>query len=476
MKIIDLSKEDYLDRFLPETQLNLCKVLLSDEIDCLFHEKEMIRDCYFYHYYRYMSPEDNRAVVPFWGLFPYHHSFLCDQLINQIPIFLVDKSLANKVVTVEEMGSSYQLLIPRDNLSVVDCEPKEKFQEDDKGIFLERPQKYSEFNRKDECGLQQNIDLLGLYESEFPNYRTSSHYQGFSFKNIHCRIYIWVDKIWDCVSATETDNDYSSAKLRSNFNLLFTQVLLHECMHALMDVYRFHNTQNVFYTIKEESLANAASFWLMKKVLKINKTDSKYLENFIQKQPFQYRLGLAYQDDYLLERAFSTWLEIKMDETPSPIVINKWLKYIGSHQSYDKEQLGLFEDALVGLDIFEYNGKLFIRRNAVLEVIREYLSQHSNTSCTELKQAFPDNLNDQYSVFADWSDDESKYLGVIDKEKTKESGATVYEKGRCFDAPNERLHCSDGVLVVCDLWYSLDKFIKNAQALGFAINDICDGK
>lgn len=178
-------------------------------------------------------------------------------------------------------------------------------------------------------------------------------------------IFIWVDKIYDYAK-----NKFSE-QLKKYYELHVCQTILHEVMHALMDIeiwgrYQLiqnHNGchQKAMYDLKEESLAEAGSIALMKNFWSSN--DLNYLLDFIDAKEnnglFQYALGakLYRTGISLIDLSVNKWVEFKRSNTQdhngcilSSFVhfINMrefldWIKYVTSNPRYSLQILKDFE-------------------------------------------------------------------------------------------------------------------------------------
>lgn len=174
------------------------------------------------------------------------------------------------------------------------------------------------------------LNVWGLYLG--PNYKRV-------FSRVHPMIFIWVDNIYSYVQKNwghwkqeawgyceHHDENYF-------FNLITCQVILHEMMHALMDI-RVLNTNDSanivvpewFRTIREESLAEAGSLLFMDDVW--IKADIKFLKYLVSctGRPFQYRLG-GYLFDTgceVVDDAIDNWLDRRYD----PVIAANWLNYV----------------------------------------------------------------------------------------------------------------------------------------------------
>lgn len=108
----------------------------------------------------------------------------------------------------------------------------------------------------------------------------------------------------------------SQANQSSNYELLYLAVETHEYAHALMcprlDKYELYdklNAKATYYTLLEESLANAYMLFVMKK-----NPDFTFLKAFVNKQPVQYRLGLVLYEKFnfaAIKKYMHTWKHAK---------------------------------------------------------------------------------------------------------------------------------------------------------------------
>ena len=289
------------------------------------------------------------------------HSFLCDyrnvkyKYANQVPVFLVTKDMCGEEFDLDFLGHWMHFIVPEDTLPAINLEG-------DATTILEAEQNSKESSEGEEEKPAEN-DLKGqddqetncpgdvIFEPELvvsatkekliinawglyvgPNYKRV-------FSRVHPMIFIWVDKIYSYVQKNWRlwkQEAWGYRKPRDEnyfFNLITCQVILHEMMHALMDI-RVLNTNNSanivvpewFRTIREESLAEAGSLLFMDDVW--IKADIKFLKYLVSctGRPFQYRLG-GYLFDTgceVVDDAIDNWLDRRYD----PVIAANWLNYV----------------------------------------------------------------------------------------------------------------------------------------------------
>ena len=102
-----------------------------------------------------------------------------------------------------------------------------------------------------------------------------------------------------------------------------------------------------------------------------------------------------------------------------------------------------------------YRNSIFLKNHLVLCIVKEYVKQHPNITCEQLKETFDRSLQGSYGV-------------VEDAERVK-----VYQNSeqRFFMEPEEVIHLVDGDMYVCSQWgkMNISRFIAQAERLGFKI-------
>lgn len=105
-----------------------------------------------------------------------------------------------------------------------------------------------------------------------------------------------------------------------------------------------------------------------------------------------------------------------------------------------------------------YRNSIFLKNHLVLCIVKEYVKQHPNITCEQLKETFDRSLQGSYGV-------------VEDAERVK-----VYQNSeqRFFMEPEETIHLVDGDMYVCSQWgkMNISRFIAQAERLGFKIQTL----
>jgi len=134
------------------------------------------------------------------------------------------------------------------------------------------------------------------------------------------------------------------------FKWLFTKVLLHEVMHAIMDVYNQvgfagRETQRgsgEYRKWREESYANGGALWIIREYAELhpsqeNKEFVKYVKNFIaENQVDGYKLGLKVAKFPV--RYLRHWIDEKMGKSPLDAEYKKWCSFLSKE---DKAKLNI---------------------------------------------------------------------------------------------------------------------------------------
>ena len=447
MQIIDLTQEKrYLNGFTPESLTKMNTALINERHPCYPH-----LDFYSHRF----SHESNRA-----SSLNDHGGHNVYDFANQVPVFFVTKELAGQQVTIDFLGHSLDVVVPDDKLprTNIDIDNLLKSQcEIDIDDFIKRG--HDDFDQPK----KSILDLWGVYVAHSksnPNMRDGV------LASVQPMIFIWVDKIFEYVK-----EEYQL------FNILTSHVILHEMMHALMDVesYDIHSSRtlrsvpNWFYQLKEESLANAGALQLMTGIW--DEPDLAFLKFVIKQQPFEYRLGLVYYDRIgeLSRRAIEEWVHMKDGHDFNKKIAMHWLEYIANTIHIDSKQLELYESGFsFSKGVFKYkdfhNGAteliLYDNHELPIQVIKDYVKQNPTITRSELMTTFPSDLNEDYEVFID----PNKQRDFKDKADKMISRSTDNA---------QTIKCADGILLICDYWHpnSMPAFVGHARKLGFTIID-----
>lgn len=408
------------------------------------------------HRHPYRHIDEKRLIIPFCGEIYRPYEDL--DIIKDIPIYLVAKKQCKKSFQVGYFGHMEDVHVPED--CIKNPVPKEWFinkenvkQYDSKICENIHGDNYDVSRRERELIFADNIDMLGCYIRDYPQNRA------YGIEESHPKVFIWVDKIMNCVGGDE-----------DLFVLLTTQVILHEIAHAMMDVHLLgnHNYDPVpnipepFYSLKEESLANAISLSMIKP--HIDDTEWSYLVGVVNREPFQYALGLDYLDKYgkLFVLCVENWVNIKQYGSYSQKVVDCWMEYIQclTIDQYELEQLDSCLDR--PNDICRYKGKYYDWDDVCVEVIKDYAKQNSSISRQEMHAAFPDNINDTYEQ-------------IIDYPENTEFKCKIHYNALSVSKDNI-ISCRDGEIAVCDYCRgdSIVAFKDNAARIGINIKTFED--
>ena len=200
------------------------------------------------------------------------HNIDVNKLLNNIPIFLVESSMANEYIAVPYCQCSVRVPADKSCSSINDFDIDDwvNSKEGDKDDPRERTPKGFTIS-----------DLLGVYI-----------YSG-ERDLIPRRIFIWMDKI-------AKNNTNTQGKTTENVHALFEMVLYHELAHALMDVelYGVHPAPHFSYAndypyrFIEEAYANdIALTTLMDNSHRLSSAQEKFIENFVKSQGEGYSEG-----------------------------------------------------------------------------------------------------------------------------------------------------------------------------------------
>lgn len=428
---------------------NLAGPQYDNQIDVALVEKCLSASCHSFTHRRLIGDHSkNSGVLPFCKDFSYYYYYL--GLLKEIPIFLVTKQERQKKFTIGYFGHKDDVTVPPDEMLRV--------LPNDVDSILDEVNHMEENEQADKPGNDiariSSIDLWGIYTREYPQ---SGAY---GIEDSHPRIFIWVDKILEYVNED-----------RHKFQVLSAQVILHELAHAMMDiniagVYRSSFNRAAFspsfYSLKEESLANAISLSLLES--HIDTADMDFIKNVIKQQPFEYALGLDYYEGVKPSIPYSVrnWIHLKESMNYSQAVVREWVKYVYGPKPLEGAQLMLLDSNMYSTEfLFRYpanTGRFYDVDELCLLVIKDYVATHPTITRTELHSVFPSNINEYYEP-------------IIDYPEQQEFNNKLRSFIRSADKKNI-VHCADGKIVICDYWHSnsMDAFIANASRLGIEID------
>lgn len=235
------------------------------------------------------------------------NSFGINKLLNNIPVFVVESSMADEYVGVP--GCNCSIRVPTDRFgSLNDSEF-----DIDEWVQSKDDRKEKKEDPRERISKSFTIsDLLGVY----------------IYSNEHDviprRIFIWIDKILDYAEKNQRfKNDSQTIK---NVQALFDMVLYHEMAHALMDVElydvypapNFSYTNDYPYRFCEEACANGIALTALMyngqgQILPLNFYQQNFIEDFVRRQGAGYSYGWdLYENNKVLSDTISKWMGIKV--------------------------------------------------------------------------------------------------------------------------------------------------------------------
>ncbi len=109
---------------------------------------------------------------------------------------------------------------------------------------------------------------------------------------------------------------------------------------------------------------------------------------------------------------------------------------------------------------YAFEGAVYSKKGLVYAVVKRYVTDHPEISCTDLRLVFDKSLQGS--------------LGVVEKiDIAKQRGDAEYQV-RFFTNEDEILHLRDGDMVVCTQWgiMNIPRFLAVAKRLGYQITSI----
>ncbi len=109
---------------------------------------------------------------------------------------------------------------------------------------------------------------------------------------------------------------------------------------------------------------------------------------------------------------------------------------------------------------YNFGGVVYPKKRLVYAVVKNYVDEHPNITCAELKRVFDKSLQGS--------------LGVVENvELAMRRGDAEYQV-RFFTGKDEILHLKDGDMVVCTQWgiMNIPRFLAVAEQLGYQIKSI----
>lgn len=105
-----------------------------------------------------------------------------------------------------------------------------------------------------------------------------------------------------------------------------------------------------------------------------------------------------------------------------------------------------------------FKGNIYLKNRLVFAVVNDYVSNHKEITCAELKKVFDKSLQGS--------------IGVVEYESIAKQRKDY--QVRFFDKENEILRLIDGTMLVCSQWgiMNISNFIKRAEQIGYIIEQI----
>lgn len=206
-----------------------------------------------------------------------------ESLLNDIPVFLVESSMAHEYIAVPKCGCSVR--VPADNY--VSMGQLEDFDIDK---WVNEKEAGQDIDPRERPQIGYSIsDYLGVYV-----YNTDQDV-------IPRKVFIWIDKIKDYAEKNSNDDKDTVDNARTLFHL----VLFHEMAHGLMDVElyglhpspKFSYANDLPYHFYEEAYANGIALAIILDRVKIFKPQPQqeaFIESFVKSQ------GPGYSDGWIL--------------------------------------------------------------------------------------------------------------------------------------------------------------------------------
>lgn len=208
------------------------------------------------------------------------------RIFDNTPVFLVERSMAGKSVPVP--GSDFLVPVPDDSCT----EQPRSWDKSDMDRWLDRYRADAPSGSPDDARFGDSgvvfSDPLGVYVRRDDGFVAP------------CRIYLWVDKIADCVRALTPNAD----EVGSNIKALFELELFHQMGHALMDVVNYgylprpeFACDDPVYLFYEEAHANALALciWddIRHQVSHFTHSQYMFVKSYVRSQPTGYCDGWA---------------------------------------------------------------------------------------------------------------------------------------------------------------------------------------
>ena len=233
--------------------------------------------------------------------------FDTESLLSNIPVFLVESSMANEYINVP--GCECIIRVPSDTtISLANGDFDIDEWVNSKEGSCDKPIK------ERICRSMSIVDLLGVYVYSDTN------------ELIPRRIFIWMDKIMEYAENNTNKRNSSKQQVECNAKELFYLVLYHELAHALMDVAlygkvpapNFSYANDYPYRFIEEAYANAIALEALlsqntTSLTSSEKAAQQFVVDFVKSQGAGYREGWdIYEERHSLDRLIIQWMYVKL--------------------------------------------------------------------------------------------------------------------------------------------------------------------
>lgn len=313
--------------------------------------------------------------------------------------------------------------------------------------YLVHNQKYESNNKKEdiesECIQSNNkrkgiVDPLGAYFSD----------------DNHPYIELYISRI------EKAAHHYADP---NTFRWLFSKVLIHELVHASMDLHNWtHFEKNgiekikystIFGKWREESMANAMTLQIIKNFKDVNFYN--FAKTFMLSQPSEYALGVLMED---MNYSFYRYVESKKSGIHKKLQ-SEWLKYVKG--SPDTKGLEKWNDILTSSKVLKYNSQYYAysdNKDLFLLILQDYIASYMQKNNKLPSYA---DLSNKFPIISTIGYDENK-VASLKKVKNKETYRTDSK---------DIIHLSDGDYSIYIAWNTDDvkSFLASAKKVGYKI-------
>ena len=247
------------------------------------------------------------------------------------------------------------------------------------------------------------------------------------------------------------------------FRWLFSSVLIHELVHASMDLHNWiHFGKNDIEKIKysttfgrwrEESMANAMTLQIIKNFKDVDFYD--FTKNFMLSQSPEYALGVLMED---MHCSFYWYVESKRSGVHKRLQ-KEWLKYVkGIPNTKGLEE---WNDILISPEVLKYNSQYYAysdNEKLFLLILQDYIASYMQKNNKQLSYA---DLSNDFPIISTIGYDENK-VALLKK---------VKNEGTYLTDSKDVIHLSDGDYSIYTAWNTDDakSFLASAKKVGYKI-------